>query len=176
MKSVLFSPAKLSEGCMDTGEVHSHQKPLAERNENELKSDSQIPAAIRNYKTPQAPAFLVFESLQIRISLRAEFSGVKLLRILQSMREMGRHFSLEPVTGSRQQGSSSGIHPDYVNQSIQKKGKNVTLSSRGRTAGLGNAARRRPRGAPQKDPAPLTFPSLQERSLSVAISTPPCPR
>jgi len=65
----------------------------------------------------------MFEILQISLRIRAEFSGVKLLHILLCMRETGRHFSLETITGSRQQGSSSGTHPDYVNQSTEKKGK-----------------------------------------------------
>lgn len=130
MKSVLFSPMKLSEDCMDSGKVQSHQKPMAEWNENELKSNSQIPTALRNYKTTQAPAFLMFESLHIRVRIRAELSGAKLLHVLQCMREMGRDFSLEPVTGSRQQGSCSGTHPDYVKQSIQKREKCNTVFQR----------------------------------------------
>lgn len=173
MKSVIFSPKKLSESCMDTGKVQSYQKPLVEQNENKLKSDSQIPAAVRNFKIPQAPAFLMIQSLQIRIRVRAEFSGVRLLHILQCTREMGRDFSWSQLLVP-----DSMVHPLAPIQTMStnqfKKGKNVTLSSRGQTAVPGNTARKRPRGAPQKDPAPLTFPSLQERNLSVAMIIPPC--
>lgn len=144
---------------MDTGKAQSHQKSLVEQNENELKSNSQIPAAIRNYKPPQAPAFLMFESLQIRIRIRAGLSGVKLLRVLQCMREMGRDFT---SPWSQLLVPDSRVHPLAPAQTVStnqfKKGKNVTLSSRGQTADLGNMAAKRLHGTPQKRPRPLNLP------------------
>lgn len=49
-----------------------------------------------------------------------------------------------------------------VSTNLFKKGKILMLSSRGQKAVLRNTARKKPPGAPQTDPIPLLFPSLQE--------------